>query len=56
MDVFFERIGFVHDRSDTSLCVIGVTFAQFAFGDDHDVSVFGGFQCEAQSGDAAAYD
>ena len=56
VDVFFERIGFVHDRSDTSLCVIGVAFAQIAFGDDHDVSVFGGFQCEAQPGDAAADD
>ena len=56
VDVFLERVGIVHYRCDAALRVIRVAFAELAFGDDHYLSVFGGFQREAESGDTAADD
>ena len=53
-DVFLERVGFVHDRGDAALRIVGVALAQLALGDDRDPAVFGRFQRKAQSGDAAA--
>jgi hypothetical protein len=47
-----ERIGFIDDRGDASLCVPGVAVFDGAFGNDGDGAVLRGLDCGAKTRDA----
>jgi hypothetical protein len=47
-----ERVGFIEDRGDASLCVPGIAVFDGAFGNDGDGAVLRGLDCGAKACDA----
>ena len=56
LDVFLEGVGGIRHRADAALRIVGVALLHLALGDDRDVSVGCGLECERQACRARADD
>ena len=54
MNVLFESVGLVGNRTDASLGISGVAFVHFSFGYDCNLAVTGRFERETESRRSAA--
>jgi hypothetical protein len=52
----FGRVAWTNGCGDATLCMAGVAFAGFAFGENEDVAMTGDFGSRAERGNAAADD